>query len=144
MRLAFQGARIGYLRKVLFKFRLRPDSGSGDYLVRLQRCIDVWNILREKLEISPDENSMIDRHIAVQESALVRARGRFYLSRQDWRAARAEFVEAKRMADDLSLPLKHRLKLAAVIMALKFSPHIVLKMFRRFRPQEIEYIVGIN
>jgi glycosyltransferase involved in cell wall biosynthesis len=144
MRLAFQGARIGYLRKVLFKFRLRPDSGSGDYLVRLQRCIDVWNILRDKLEFSPDENSMIDRHIAVQESALVRARGRFYLSRQDWRAARAEFVEAKRMADDLSLPLKHRLKLAAVIMALKFSPHIVLKMFRRFRPQEIEYIVGIN
>ena len=30
MRLLFSGARVGYLRKLLFKFRLRPDSGSGD------------------------------------------------------------------------------------------------------------------
>src|SRR6185369_14951895 len=52
MRLLFNGVRIGYLRKLLFKFRLRPDSGSGDFLIRMQRCIDVWEILRKKLDFT--------------------------------------------------------------------------------------------
>jgi hypothetical protein len=144
MRLIFMGARIGYLRKVLFKFRLRPDSGSGDFLVRLQRCIDVWLILRKKLEFTAEENILIDGHIAVQESALLRARGRYYLNNQQWDEARKTFEEARKMADQLSLPFKHRLKLSAVILALKLSPQLLLRMFRYFRPQEIEYIVSAN
>jgi hypothetical protein len=132
------------LRKVLFKFRLRPDSGSGDYLVRLERCNDAWNVLRQKLDFTPEENAVIDRHIAVQESAILRARGRYLLSQQDWEGARTAFADAKRMADALSLPLKHRLKLSAVIMALRLSPNLVLKTFRRLRPHEVEYITQID
>jgi glycosyltransferase involved in cell wall biosynthesis len=144
MRLLFAGARIGYLRKLLFKFRLRPDSGSGDFLVRLQRCIDVWHILRGKLEFTPEENKIIDRHIAVQESALLRARGRHRLSNRDWPAALAAFREARRTAEKLGLPLTHRLKLTLVIMALRLSPNLVLKVFRILRPQEVEYISAAN
>jgi glycosyltransferase involved in cell wall biosynthesis len=142
MRLLFSGARIGYRRKLLFKFRIRPDSGSGDYLVRLERCIDVWHILRKKLEFTPAENAIIDRHIAVQQSALLRAKGRCYLNQRNWPAARMAFREAKSMADSLSLPLKHRLKLSGVIMALDYSPNLVYKIFRKIRPHDVEYMSG--
>ena len=144
MRLLFNGVRIGYLRKLLFKFRLRPDSGSGDFLVRMQRCIDVWEILRKKLDFTAEENLIIDRHIEVQQSGLLRARGRYYLSQRDWKSALSAFREARLMAEKLSLPWKHRLKLAIVINALRVSPNLVLRIFQTLRPQEFEYISTMN
>jgi len=144
MRLLFNGVRIGYLRKLLFKFRLRPDSGSGDFLIRMQRCIDVWEILRKKLDFTAGENLIIDRHIAVQQSGLLRARGRYYLSQRDWTSALSAFREARLMAEKLSLPWKHRLKLAIVINALRISPNLVLRIFQKLRPQEFEYIATMN
>ena len=61
MRLLFAEKRIGYLRKILFKFRLSPGSGSGDSVVRLQRNGDVWRVLQKKLPFTDDENRVITR-----------------------------------------------------------------------------------
>jgi glycosyltransferase involved in cell wall biosynthesis len=140
MRLLFAETRIGYLRKVLFKFRLRPESGSGDSLQRIERCIKVWHILREKLPFTDDENRMIQYHIDNAQTALLRAQGRFYINQKDWSAAKKTFREAKEKAVTLGLPLKHRLKLSAVLFLLDFSPSLLLKLFRNLRADEIEYM----
>jgi hypothetical protein len=108
MRLLFNGVRIGYLRTLLFKFRLRPDSGSGDFPDPNAAMYRRWEILRKKLDFTAGENLIIDRHIAVQQSGLLRARGRYYLSQRDWTSALSAFREARLMAEKLSLPWKHR------------------------------------
>lgn len=140
MRMIFDGARFGYLRKLLFKFRLRPESGSGDALVRIERGIKVWRILQAKLPFTDEENRQIEHHCAVANSGLLRARGRFYISQKNWSAARETFREAQRQAKILGLPLKHRLKLSAVLMLLHVSPALLLKLFRSMRADEIRYM----
>jgi glycosyltransferase involved in cell wall biosynthesis len=144
MRMLFAGCRFGYLRKILFKFRLRPESGSGDYLVRLERCVDIWHTLRAKLEFTPEEDAIIDRHIAMQEAAVVRARGRYLLAQHDWRGARSAFADAAHRAALLELPLKHRAKLRAVNLGLRIAPSLVLWLFQNSRREELEYISAIS
>ena len=140
MRLLFAETHIGFLRKVLFKFRLRPESGSGDSLQRIERGIKVWRILQEKLPFTDEENRIIEQHCAVANSGLLRAHGRFYINQKNWAAAKETFREARRQAEILGLPLKHRLKLSAVLFLLNFSPALLLKLFRNLRADEIEYM----
>jgi glycosyltransferase involved in cell wall biosynthesis len=140
MRLIFNKTRIGYLRKLLFKFRLRPESGSGDSLQRIERGIKVWRILQEKLPFTDEENRIIEHHCAVANSGLLRARGRLYINQENWTAAKKTFREAKQQAKILGLPLKHRLKISAVLFLLNFSPGLLLKLFRNLRADEIQYM----
>ncbi|HEY8558761.1 MAG TPA: glycosyltransferase [Pyrinomonadaceae bacterium] len=140
MRMIFGGTRIGYLRKLLFKFRLRPESGSGDSLQRIERGIDCWRILQEKLPFTDEENRIIERHCAIANSGLLRARGRLYINQKNWSAAKETFREARRQAIALGLPLKHRLKMSAVLFLLNFSPGLLLKLFRSLRADEIQYM----
>jgi len=140
MRMIFAKARFGYLRKLLFKFRLRPESGSGDSLQRIERGIKVWRILQAKLPFTDEENRIIEHHCAVAGSGLLRARGRLYINQKNWAAAKEIFREARRQAEILGLPLKHRLKLSAVLFLLNFSPGLLLKLFRNYRADEIRYM----
>ncbi len=140
MRLVFHGTRIGYLRKNLFKFRLSPASGSGDSLQRLERCTDIWHILKKKLPFTDEETVIINRHIEMGDAAVLRARGRLYINQKNWTAAREVFREAKEKADKLKLPLKHRLKMSAVLFLLSVYPNLLLKLFRNYRADEVEYM----
>jgi len=146
MRMIFDGARFGYLRKLLFKFRIRPESGSGDSLQRIERGIRVWRILQAKLPFTDEENRLIEHHCAVANSGLLRARGRLYINQKNWAAAKETFREAKRQARELGLPFKHRLKLSLVLFLLNLSPGLLLKLFRSLRAEEIRYMPteGVN
>jgi glycosyltransferase involved in cell wall biosynthesis len=143
MRLVFHGTRIGYVRKNLFKFRLRPGSGSGDSLQRLERCTDIWHVLKEKLPFTDDESAVIDRHLAVGNAAVLRARGRLYVHQRKWPEARECFLGARRKAKELGLPLKHRLKMSAVLLLLNVYPNLLLKLFRSLRADEVEYMPNL-
>jgi len=140
MRLVFSGIRIGYLRKNLFKFRLSPKSGSGDSLQRLERCTDIWHILKKKLPFTDEETAIINRHIEMGDAAVIRARGRYYINQKNWSAAQKAFREAKQKAKELKLPLKHRLKMSAVLFLLNVYPNLLLKLFRNLRADEVEYM----
>lgn len=82
MRLIFHGTRIGYLRKILFKFRLRPGSGSGDSLQRLERCTNMWLILQRKLSFTDEEKVIIKRHVEEGNAAVLRAQGRLFINQK--------------------------------------------------------------
>ena len=140
MRLVFHGTRIGYLRKILFKFRLRPGSGSGDSLQRLERCTDMWLILQQKLSFTDEEKLIIRRHVEEGNAAVLRAQGRVFINQKNWDAAKAAFREARQKAKQLELPLKHRLKLSAVLLLLSLYPNLLLKLFKSFRADEVEYM----
>jgi hypothetical protein len=140
MRMIFQGTRIGFLRKILFKFRIRPGSGSGDSLQRIERCMIVWQILQKKLPFTDEENRIVNRNIELEHAALLRAKGRLSINERNWNEAKKHFREAKKKAVELGLPFKHRLKMSAVIFLLNFSPEILLKVFRNYRSEEIEHM----
>ncbi|MGI8812911.1 MAG: glycosyltransferase family 2 protein [Pyrinomonadaceae bacterium] len=140
MRLLFAEKRVGYLRKILFKFRLSPGSGSGDSVVRLQRNGDVWRVLQKKLPFTTDETKVIAKHIGEADAGVVRAKGRFYINERNWPAARAAFSDAIKRAEELRLPLSHRLKMRAILLLLHVSPRLVWRMMRRLRSEELEYM----
>ena len=140
MRFIFAGVGIGYLRKLLFKFRLRPGSGSGDSIQRIMRCRDVWLILQEKLPFTDEENALIAVHVAGEEAALLRAEGRYAVSQRDWRTARQKFRGAFRMANRLGLPLAHRVKMLGIAVTLYVYPPMVLKMMLKNRPEEMAHM----
>ena len=140
MRMIFQGTRIGFLRKILFKFRIRPGSGSGDSLQRIERCMLIWKILQKKLPFTEEENRIVNRNIELEHAALLRAKGRLYINEQNWSEAGKVFRQARKKAGELGLPLKHRLKMSAVIFLLNFYPRLLLKIFRTYRSEEIEFM----
>ncbi|HSK70288.1 MAG TPA: glycosyltransferase family 2 protein, partial [Pyrinomonadaceae bacterium] len=140
MRMIFRGTRFGCLGKVLFKFRLRPGSGSGDLRQRNERCINVWRILQRKLEFTEEENRIIERHIEKEEAALLRSKGKIYLNQGNWEEAAAAFRQARQKAEKLGLPLVHKLKLSAILMMLSISPGLLRRLFQFIRSSEVEYI----
>ena len=140
MRMIFQGTRIGFLRKILFKFRIRPGSGSGDSLQRIERCMIVWQILQKKLPFTEEENKIVNRNIALEHAGLLRAQGRLFIKERNWSEAKRVFREARAEAVELGLPLKHRLKMSAVIFLLTISPELLLKVFKNYRSDEIEFM----
>lgn len=140
MRLLFNGTRIGYLRKILFKFRISPGSGSGDSIVRLERTRDIWRVLQAKLPFTDEENRTIERHVEEADAAVLRAKGRMFINQRNWPAAREAFSLAAKKADELGLPLKHRLKMRTIMLLLNLSPGLLLKLFRSFRSEELDYM----
>ncbi len=140
MRFMFAGVRIGYLKRLLFKFRLRPGSGSGDSIQRIMRCRDVWLILQEKLPFTDEENVIIAHHVAGEEAALLRAEGRYAIARRDWRTARTKFRGAFTAARKLRLPLVHRVKMLGIAATLYVYPSLVLKMQQKNRPAEFAHM----
>jgi hypothetical protein len=140
MRLIFHGTRIGYLRKILFRFRLRPGSGSGDSLQRLERCTNIWLILQQKLPFTDEENVIIKRHVEEGNLAVLRAKGRLFINQKNWDAAKTAFREAREKAKELGLPFKHRLKISGVLLLLNLYPNLLLKLLRSFRADEVEYM----
>lgn len=140
MRMVFKGTKIGYLRKNLFKFRLRPASFSGDYLLRLERCTNIWRDLLKKMPFTEQEKVIINHHIEVGDTDVLRARGRLYLNQERWDDAKVIFREAKQKANKLNLPFAHRMKLSAILFLLNVSPHLLAKLMRFFRSEEVQYM----
>jgi|KBSMisStandDraft_5_1062788.scaffolds.fasta_scaffold31835_4 glycosyltransferase involved in cell wall biosynthesis len=140
MRMLFDGARIGYLRKILFRFRIRPGSGSGDSIQRIERSRYIWSSLQKRLPFTDDENRIIDLHILGEEAAILRARGKVCVVQKDWKEAKENFRRASTLAGTLDLPLKHRLKLAAVLFLLNTYPSLLWRLFQKDRGEEIDFM----
>jgi glycosyltransferase involved in cell wall biosynthesis len=140
MRLMFAGTKIGYQRKLLFRYRVWPQSESADMLHRLNRNIYIWRLLQDRLPFTEEENKTIERHVQVEESALLRAKGRIEILAGHWKEAAGHFSEAKKMAETLRLPLKHRVKLAGVLLLLKLAPGLLQRMIMKARPEEAAFL----
>lgn len=140
MRMLFNGSRFGYLRKVLFKFRISPGSGSGDAVVRIQRSILCWRTLQEKLEFTPQEHEKIEYHVNDLKAGALRSQARDAIYRENWKEAKTSLREALAIAKEIDLPLAHRVKIKMVILLLGISPSLVRSIYSKARPDEIEYL----
>lgn len=125
LRLAHAGARIGYQKTVLLKYRVRSGSLSGNALDRVRRELDVFRTIRNKLDLTPRLEAIIDRQLHRLEGAIELERGKESLAGGDYEGAKARFQSAWKMRPGL--------KLFGVRVLLAVSPGLLRWLYVRFR-----------
>lgn len=132
VRMAKTGAKIGYQRKPLLKYRVHLASLSGDSVSRVEREIDVFKRVRDSIELSAEETAILERRLAGLESDLQVEYGKFYLIKEDFASAHRSFAEANRH--------RRSLKLTAITWLARVAPRRLLTHYRNHRPDEIEFV----
>jgi hypothetical protein len=132
LRMLKNNARIGYQRKVLLKYRTHLDSLSGDSISRVQREIDVFARVRETMELDETASEIVKKQIEGLEADLEIERGKSYLLREDFQAAKTAFEKASRA--------KRSFKLRLISVLAGSAPGLLLKFYRSRRAREIAFV----
>ena len=96
LRIAKQGAKIGYQRKVLLKYRIRPDNLSGDTIQQIEREIDVYQRVLDKIELTVSEKKIVENQLQRLKSALEFENGKQFFLQKDFLAAQRSFEKANK------------------------------------------------
>ena len=125
LRIARRGAKIGYQRKVLLKYRVRPGNLTGDPLQQVKREIDVYQRVLDKIELTAREKKIVDNQMQRLTAALEVEQGKQFFFRKDFVAARNSFEKANRF--------QYSGKLQVLIWMMKIAPQSLLKIYELFR-----------
>ncbi len=132
LRMAKNGVKIGYQRKQLAKYRVRPDSLSGDSISRVEREIDAFERVRRMIDLTAEQHAIIRRRVAGLEADLAVEQGKAYLLSGNFREAELAFRVANRQ--------RRSLKLTAVSLLTRIAPRTLLKYYLANRSDEIPFI----
>lgn len=127
LRLARAGARIGYQRKVLLGYRVRPDSLSGTSIQHALRDVVGLKAVKKKLDLTPSEEKVWRQALDKAEAALFLETGKAQLRRE-------AFGEARRSVRAANAYYR-RPKLQLIEWALSVSPGIVVRLFKAMNPE---------
>jgi glycosyltransferase involved in cell wall biosynthesis len=119
-RLAHRGARLGYQRKVLVRYRCREGSLSGDAQNRLAREWKVTRHIADAYELSEHEREEVERMLTRQQAAVDLERGRTLLSEGRFAEAREAIAGARRVLGGW--------KLTAALLLIRIAPRLLLKL----------------
>ena len=132
LKMASCGARIGYQRKVLLKYRVRVESLSGNSIDRVIREIDVYHRVGKMFEIDENQKNIVENHLQRLASDLEVERGKSFLLQEEFDAAKKSFAKANEYRRS------HRLRL--IIGLLQYAPRLILKFYRSRRAAEIAFV----
>lgn len=132
VRMAKNGAKIGYQLKCLLKYRVHLDSLSGDSISRVQREIDVFHRVRKSIELSPEETAILERRLGSLQADLHIEYGKAFLLKEEFANARDAFAEAN----------IHRrsLKLKCITWLARLAPRLLLNHYRTHRADDIQFV----
>lgn len=119
-RLAHRGARLGYQRKVLVRYRVREGSLSGDAQNRLAREWKVTRHIGDAYELTAHEREEVERMLTRQQAAIDLERGKTLLGQGRFAEARACIAGARRVLGGW--------KLTAALLLLKVAPRLLLRL----------------
>lgn len=136
LRMAKRGARIGYQRKQLLKYRVHLESLSGDSVSRVEREIDAFKRVERSIELTEDQQQIVTTRIAGLEADLAVEQGKAFLLHGDYREAAVAFRVANRH--------RRSLKLAIISVLTRIAPRTLLKYYRSRRSSEIAMVPGRN
>ena len=132
LRMAKAGAKIGYQRKVLLKYRVGTDGISGDSISRVEREIAAFERVRRTIDLDREQQQIVTRHIAGLEADLAVEQGKSYLLSGDYREAAMAFRVANRH--------RRSLKLAAISWLARFAPRALIKHYKTHRSADIALV----
>ena len=135
LRMAKNGAKIGYQRKQLVKYRVLTSGLSGDSLQRVERERDAFERVRRSIELDQEQQGIVERRIAGLEADLAVEQGKSYLLQGDFREASVAFRVANRHRKSFKL---------SVITWLHLAPRLLLKFYNSNRPAEIAFLPQVT
>ncbi len=121
VRLVRRGARVGYQRKVLLRYRYHEGSLSGDALNQIRRELRVLGRIESTYDLSPGEREEISRAIAATAANLELETGKLHLSKGEYREAREAFRRVE--------PAHRNLKLKAALLLLRIAPGLLRRFY---------------
>jgi teichuronic acid biosynthesis glycosyltransferase TuaG len=131
LRIAQTGAKIGYQREALLKYRVRLDSLSGDGISRIKRGIDVFERANRTIDLTDEQRRRVNLRVRELESDLAVAKGKTLLLNSKFSEAADAFSEANRY--------RKSPKLTAIFLLARVFPRALCKFYRLARPAEIEF-----
>ncbi len=136
LKMAKNGAKIGYQRKQLLKYRVRPDGLSGDSISQVERVIDAYQRVQATIELNDAQREIVTRRLAEFEADLAVEQGKAFLLSGEFREAAMAFRIANR----------HRksVKLTAITLLARVAPQILLKYYKNHRSSDIAFLPNIE
>ncbi len=134
LRMSHQGARIGYQKKALLKYRVRVNSLSGDSVQRVVREINVYHRISDTIELNESQERIVKKHLERLEAELEIERGKSFLLKEDFAAARKAFEKANEY--------RRSFRLKIIIRLISFAPQILLKIYHARRAGDIDLVPG--
>ena len=131
-RLAKSGAKLDYQKKVLLKYRVRPNSLSGSNVQRAERSIKAFDEITAKYDLTDSEQKVLDEYLELAEAELKLETAKLQLTEENYAKARENFREANEFYK--------KPKLSLIIFMLGINPKLTFKFFRKFRPDEFAFI----
>jgi glycosyltransferase involved in cell wall biosynthesis len=129
LRMAKRGARLAYQRKVLLSKRRHSESLSADSKKLFENAVHVLDkVARTALTVS--ERAALTRHKKKLLAYLKLEYGKLNLSRGQITAAAKAFKEANEFYGSW--------KLRFVLFWLRFSPHLLCRIYNYYRPVALE------
>jgi GT2 family glycosyltransferase len=122
VRLARAGVRLAYHSKILLIRCIHADSLSGDSLDECERALAGLRRIERTMRLSDAEYAALQRSMAWLHTRRELERGKQYLRNRDFTAARNAVAWANR--------IRPRLKLRAILMALRIAPSWVHRLDR--------------
>jgi|CXWL01.1.fsa_nt_gi cellulose synthase/poly-beta-1,6-N-acetylglucosamine synthase-like glycosyltransferase len=132
LRMAKTGAKIGYQKKPLLKYRVHLESLSGDAIARVERSIDVFQRVERTIDLTAAQRAYVKMQIASFEADLAVEKGKALLLSGEYREAASEFKAANQF--------RRSPKLAAIGLMTRFAPKTLLRFYRTNRPSEIAFV----
>lgn len=132
VRMAKSGARIGYQRKPLLKYRVHLASLSGDAISRVEREIDVMNRVLRDVELSAEEAAIVERQLAGLGADLQIEKGKAFLLAEDFPNAYRSFADANRR--------RRSIKMTAITLLARVAPRTLLSHYEKRRADEIAFV----
>ncbi|HEX8135958.1 MAG TPA: glycosyltransferase family 2 protein [Pyrinomonadaceae bacterium] len=122
LRLARKGARLGYQRKVLARYRIRAGNLSGDTIQQTERDLIVYEKTMKRDGLTAKERRVLEKVIARHRSHLNLERAKMQLAQGDFAAACEEFEHANRF--------QRRLKLRLILFWLRLAPRSLQRVYK--------------
>lgn len=119
-RLARNGARLGYQRKVLLRYRCREGSLSGDMMNRLTRETRVYRYIADNYDLTDEERAEVSRAMELQRGAVDLATAKLNLLEGQFDEARSAFERAHGVLGGW--------KLRAVVLMLRVAPRLLRRL----------------
>ncbi|MGI8669214.1 MAG: glycosyltransferase family 2 protein [Aridibacter sp.] len=133
-RFAKNGAKIGYQKKVLLKYRVSSMSLSGSNIQRAERNILILNLIKSKYDFTGEEQKVWENQMKFSEAEVELEKGKYHLKEGNY----AESINHIRTANKYY----RKPKLTLLSWLLKISPFTALKLFKKLRPAEFSFITS--
>lgn len=132
LRMAKNGAKIGYQREQLLKYRVHLNSLSGDSISRVEREIDAFQRVRRTIELDEEQKRIVAHRLACLEADLAVEQGKAYLLAGEYQEAAVAFRVANRH--------RNSLKLGVITRLAQHAPRLLLRHYKKHRASEIPLV----